>query len=176
MTIYREGDVDQDHDGRGGVERQPEASVSAYPPRMMFTVNQPTVLIQFASAKGTFPTRPITALEIIIWGYPKVGPIDAINPRSKPPTTFPITMASAMLEKGSPKNRDPRAKSAIVRFAPNQSVKALKGRPCLSSSPTCSMPSFSKRPSPHCQEGSGRERRQRGRPFPTVRTYVRISY
>ena len=33
---------------------------------------------------------------------------------------FPRTMAMMMLEKGSPKKSYPSAKSAMVRFAPNQ--------------------------------------------------------
>ena len=93
--------------------------------------------------------------------------MQAFNPRRSPPRTFPTIMAMMMLENGSPKKSDPSAKSAMVRLAPNHSVKVLKGMPCLFSSPTCSIPSFSKAASRFGQADSI-ARMLDGRPRSTV--------
>src|ERR1700722_10254883 len=96
--------------------------------------------------------------------------MDAMSPRRTPPRMFPTIIAMRMLENGSPKMSDPSAKSAIVRLAPNQRVKTLKGCPCLFSSSTCSIPSFSKWYSRIYGQSAIQWQDAH------IRTYVRISY
>ena len=55
-----------DHYRRRCVEGQPEGKAQREAAEDYVDGEPPTVLTQFAIANGTFPVRPITALEIII--------------------------------------------------------------------------------------------------------------